>query len=254
MCIFGTLINSKSMLIQKEMKLADVIHHDHGLVAVINRFGIYLGFGDKKIDSICQENNVNTEFFLTILNTFHDPQYFPKKHLQSFPASLMIDYLAKTHRYYLEEKIPEIESLISELINKNQQHKGSFVLLKNFFSEYKQELTSHIQREEKRVYPYVVQLEKAIENGHVPKTLASQMAEYSITDYEAEHENVEEKLYDLKNIIIKYIPSSANEKMVNNILHEVFALENDLKDHARIEDMILVPKVEAMEYTIKSIQ
>lgn len=254
MCIFGTLINSKSMLIQKEMKLADVIHHDHGLVAVINRFGIYLGFGDKKIDSICQENNVNTEFFLTILNTFHDPQYFPKKHLQSFPASLMIDYLAKTHRYYLEEKIPEIESLISELINKNQQHKGSFVLLKNFFSEYKQELTSHIQREEKRVYPYVVQLEKAIENGHVPETLASQMAEYSITDYEAEHENVEEKLYDLKNIIIKYIPSSANEKMVNNILHEVFALENDLKDHARIEDMILVPKVEAMEYTIKSIQ
>lgn len=242
------------MLIQKEMKLADVIHHDHGLVAVINRFGIYLGFGDKKIEAICQENGINTEFFLVILNTFHDPQYFPKKHLQSFAASLLINYLAKAHRFYLEEKIPEIEALISDLIQKNQQHKDSFILLKNFFSEYKHELSNHIQREEKRVYPYVVQLERAIESGIVPETLASQMAEYSITDYEAEHENVEEKLYDLKNIIIKYIPSSANEKMVNSILHEVFALENDLKDHARIEDMILVPKVEAMENTIKSIR
>jgi len=242
------------MLIQKEMKLADVIHHDHGLVAVINRFGIYLGFGDKKIDAICQENSINTEFFLTILNTFHDPQYFPKKHLQSFPATMLIDYLAKTHRFYLDEKIPVIETLISELIKKNQQHKDSFVLLKNFFSEYKLELTNHIQREEKRVYPYVIEMEKAIESGNVSDSLIAQMEEYSITDYEAEHENVEEKLYDLKNIIIKYLPSSAHEKLVNSILHEVFALENDLNDHARIEDMILVPKVEAMEFAIKSIQ
>ncbi|HEY9114522.1 MAG TPA: hemerythrin domain-containing protein [Bacteroidales bacterium] len=236
------------------MKLAEVIHHDHGLVAVINRFGIYLGFGDRKIETICEENNINIDFFLTILNTFHDPHYFPKKHLQSFPASLIIDYLAKTHRYYLDEKIPEIEKLIAELTQKNQQNKEAFVLLQNFFSEYKQELSNHIYREEKRVYPYVIELEKAIESGIVTVKLQAEMDEYSITDYEAEHEDVEEKLFDLKNIIIKYIPSSAGEKLVNTILHEVFALENDLKDHARIEDMILVPKVEAMEYTIKNIR
>jgi len=100
----------------------------------------------------------------------------------------------------------------------------------------------------------VIQLEKAIESGKISENLMAEMNEYSITDYEAEHENVEEKLYDLKNIIIKYLPSVAYEKLVNSILHEVFSLENDLKDHARIEDMILVPKVEAMEYTIKSIR
>mgnify|MGYP001053342602 CR=1 FL=1 len=240
------------MLIQKEMKLAEIIHHDHGLVAVINRFGIYLGFGEKKIETICNENKINTEFFLTILNTFHDPQYFPKKHLQSFPASMLIEYLAKTHHYYLEEKIPEIEQLISALLEKNQHNKEAFILLQNFFSEYKQELTNHIHREEKRVYPYVIELEKAIEVAKVTAKLLAQMKEYAITDYEAEHENVEEKLYDLKNIIIKYLPVSAKEKLVNRILHELFALESDLKDHARIEDMILVPKVEAMEFTIKN--
>jgi len=242
------------MLVQKEMKLADVIHHDHGLVAVINRFGIYLGFGDKNIETICNENNINTEFFLTILNTFHDPQYFPKKHLQSFPASLLIDYLAKTHQFYLDEKIPELEELIAKLTQKNQQNKEAFILLQNFFSEYKNELSSHIQREEKKVYPYIIKLEKGVESGIVDEKLIAEMNDYSITDYEEEHENVEEKLYDLKNIVIKYLPSSANEKLVNRFLHEIFSLENDLKDHARIEDMILVPKVEAMEYTIKNIR
>lgn len=240
------------MLIQKEMKLADVIHHDHSLVAVINRFGVYLGFGDKKIEAICMENNINTGFFLTILNAFHDPQYFPKKHLQSFPASMLIDYLRKTHRYYLDEKIPEIELLISELIKINEESNEAFVLLKNFFLEYKNELSNHIYREEQRVYPYVLELEKAVDSEKIPDKLTAEMAMYSITDYEAEHENVEEKLYDLKNIIIKYLPATAGKRIVNSILHEIFLLESDLKDHARIEDLILVPKVESMEYTIKN--
>ena len=103
------------MLIQKEMKLADVIHHDHNLVPVINRFNIQLGFGEKTILELTIEKNINTDFFLIILNAYHDHQYFPRKHLQSFPASLLIDYLKKSHNYYLENKIPEIDSLINNL-------------------------------------------------------------------------------------------------------------------------------------------
>lgn len=242
------------MLIQQEMKLADVIHHDHTLLPVINRFGLHLGFGDQTIEMLCRKNEVNTEFFLTILNAFHDSQYFPKKHLQSFPASYLIDYLYKTHQFYLEEKIPEIEGLIGKLIKKNKANEETFILLQNFFSEYKEELTIHIQREEKRVYPYVLELEKAVGSGVIPDKLTSEMNDYSITDYEAEHENVEEKLYDLKNIIIKYLPSAGNEQLFYSILRELFSLESDLKDHARIEDLILVPKVEAMEFTLKSIR
>ncbi len=134
------------MLIQKNMKLADVIHHDHDLVTVINRFNIHMGFGDKTIKMLCAEKEINLEFFLTILNAYHDHQYFPKKQLQSFQASLLVDYLNKSHKYYLEEKIPEIEVLINKLKDKEDLDLETFLLLKNFFSGYKQELISHIDR------------------------------------------------------------------------------------------------------------
>ncbi len=240
------------MLIQKEMKMADVIHHDHFLIPVINRFDIHLGFGDKTIDDLCRENNVNTVFFLTILNAYHDHEYFPKKHLQSFPASLLVTYLIRSHKYYLEVKVPEIEKLINNLSDETGMEEETLTLLKNFFSEYKQELIHHIQREEDRVYPYIVELEKAVNSGIIPDSVTRQMNDYPITDYEAEHENVEEKLFDLKNIIIKYLPDTKDDKPFFKILKELFALENDLNDHARIEDLILVPKVEAMEKTLKS--
>lgn len=242
----------KDMLIQKDMKLADVIHHDHNLVPVINRFDIYLGFGDKTIEELGIEQGLNLEFFLTILNAYHDHQYFPKKHLQSFPASLLIDYLNKSHHYYLDEKIPEIEALINNLEEKTDLDTETFLLLRNFFKGYKTELTNHIENEEKRVYPYVRKLEKMIEANKISDELKKEMASYSITDYEEEHDDVEEKLLDLKNIIIKYLPISEDDKPYYNILRELYTLENDLNDHSRIEDLILVPKVEAMEFTIKS--
>lgn len=239
------------MRIEKDMKLADVIHHDFNLIPVINRFGIHLGFGDGTIEEICNKRSVNTEFFLTILNTYHDPQYFPKKHLQSFPASTLIEYLRKTHQYYLDQKIPEIKELIFKLTEESDENKDTYQLALNFFEEYQDELRDHLEREENIVYPYVTELSDGIDSGNISNKLLMQMESYSITDYEDEHDNVEEKLFDLKNLIIKYLPALENDSTSYKILLELFDLEKDLREHARIEDMILVPKVEAMEFTIK---
>ena len=241
------------MLIQKEMKLADVIHHDYNLVPVINRFNIHLGFGEKSIEQICDEKELNPEFFLTIINAYHDHQYFPKKHMQNFPASMLVGYLNKSHKYYTDKKLPELEGLINKLKDESQLDDSTFLLLRNFFLEYKNELQQHILHEEDHVYPYVLELENAIYSGEISDKLRNKMDTYSIADYEKEHDNVEEKLYDLKNIIIKYLPESEDDSPCFSILKELFALENDLNDHSRIEDMIMVPKVEAMEFTLKTI-
>lgn len=240
------------MRIEKDMKLADVILHDFNLIPVINRFGIRLGFGDSTIGQICRKQKINTEFFLIIINTYHDPQYFPTKHLQSFPVSALISYLGHAHQYYLDRKMPAIRQLINQLVEAaDDTQKKKFKLALGFFEEYQDELINHIKREEDSVYPYALEMEQVLETGNNPKEILHRMENYSITDYEEEHENVEEKLFDLKNLIIKYLPALENDMISYRILLELFDLEKDLRDHARIEDMILVPKVEAMEFAIK---
>ena len=57
-------------LINAETKLCDVILHEPSVIPVINRFGIILGVGDKSIRTVCEEKNLDCEFFVTILNTF----------------------------------------------------------------------------------------------------------------------------------------------------------------------------------------
>ncbi len=241
------------MLIDKEMRLAEIIHHDYTLLPVINRFDMHLGVGDKTIAAMCDEKGVNVDFFLTVINTFHDNQYFPEQHLKQFPARMLVSYLKQTHRYYLEQELPAIETQI-ENMEKNCAVKGdTLILLLNFFKEYSRELIHHIKREEEVVYPYILALEKSIELRKATGDLNAKMKNYTITNYKQEHENVEEKLFDLKNLIIKYLPETRNDSYCHTVLRELFGLEHDLNNHSRIENLILLPKVEDMEQLYKQI-
>lgn len=239
------------MLIDLKMKMADVVLHDPTLVPIINRFGIHLGFGDKTIEKLCEEHQLHLQFFVTILNAFHDKLYFPTEQLQSFKASLLIDYLQTAHRYFLDQKTPEIAEMIEKTIQEDDGNKKYYDLIKRFFNEYREEFTRHIEREDRVIFPYVLQLEKALDKGAADPSLLKNLNEHPIKEYESEHDDVEAKIFDLKNIIIRYLPTPKNDTLWYQILREIFTLEKELAEHARIEDMILIPKVEAMEAKIR---
>lgn len=240
----------QEMLITKNIKMADVIHLDYFTLSVLNRFGIELGFGDKTVSEVCKQYQVDLDFFLEIVNTFIDKDYFPKKHLQTFSVNLITDYLQKTHHYYHSIKVPEIESLIEEMVNSCYTQKENLVLLKKFFNNYKQELLNHTHREEIVVFPYTIAIEKAYSSDVLDRSVISLMETYSIDVFQNEHDDIEEKLFDLKNIIIKYLPQPKDSKLCNRLLHELFNLEQDINDHSRIEEKVLVPKVREMEKLI----
>ena len=43
----------------KEDKLFEMICSDYQLLNIISRFGMNLGFGEKSIEEICEENNID---------------------------------------------------------------------------------------------------------------------------------------------------------------------------------------------------
>ncbi len=239
------------MIIKPSTKLADAIHANYLLLPVLNRFGINLGFGDKTVEQICTEQKVNQQFFLEIANSFLEKDYFPQSELQSFPLKLIIDYINQSHIYYLNYKIPHIEKIIGRLIDEgNPENKNAHLLIQKFFREYISELTEHIEKEEKEVHPYILLIDQALHDKKITRELKDIIRKKSIDQYAKEHDNIEDKLFDLKNLIIKYLPPSNDYILSNAILFELFRLERDLNDHSRIEDIVLVPKVQMIEKQI----
>ena len=149
----------------------------------------------------------------------------------------------------MKDKIPEIAALIDQMDGNCLDDRKTGLLIRNFFDEYRNELIKHVDREEQQIYPYVLQLEKAYLSGQLTPAMEIQLRNNPLAAYEVEHENVEEKLFDLKNIFIQYLPAPKNDKLCYQILRELFTLEKELNEHARLEGLILVPKVNAMELT-----
>ncbi len=232
-------------------KMVDLIHIDYRLLPVIGRFGIDFGFGNKTIREVCDFHNVNVYFFLEIVNTYHNSTYFPENHLKDYSVLQIIQYLSSTHHYYLSHKVPEIEQYITELEKQASPFNlRNIQLLKHFFKGYKGELTKHLDREEKEVFPYVIMLEKATSNNDYNNTLRDLIKQKTIEKYEESHDSIDVKLNDLKSLIIRYLPPVLNRELCQKLLTELFRLENDIQIHSQIEDSVLIPQVKILEQKI----
>ena len=82
---------------------------------------------------------------------------------------MIIDYLKKTHTYYIETQVPLIEKLIKGLFKSHSFDMRSLKLIRKFFWEYKKELLEHLSREEKTTFPYVRDVYRVFHSVHSTK-------------------------------------------------------------------------------------
>ena len=237
-------------LFTSRMKMADVVQGNYLLMPVISRFGIPLGFGEKTVQAVCRKYRINVDFFLAITNAFTYENYFPEKKLQTFNVLMILDYLQKTHSYYIKTQVPFIEKLLDNLLRRRPSDAKNLRLIKKFFLDYKRELFNHLDQEETTTFPYAKKVYRLF-HTRVPSPRDKRvLSNYSMHVYEEEHNDVDEKLYDLKNILIKYVRGDSMQAVYHEVIFELFRLEKDIQDHTRIENNILLPLVEEMEDTL----
>ena len=77
---------------------------------------------------------------------------------------------------------------------------------------------------------------------------------YDIATFASKHNQIESKLTELKNIIIKYYPEKENNNKLNAVLFDIFNCEHDLASHCQVEDYMFVPAVAQLERRMKNEQ
>ena len=197
----------------------------------MSRFGIALGFGDKTIAEVCAESKVDTATFLAVVNLLMGSGAGAEVSAEVSVRSLT-DYLHTSHGYFLEYRLPSIRRKLIEAVDCSQSD-VSFAILR-FFDEYVAEVQRHMAYEEQTVFPYVESLLAGEKNSS-----------YSMGIFRRQHDQVEIKLRELKNIIIKYYPSGSTNEL-NGVLFDIFTCEQELASHNAVEDEIFVPAVERL--------
>lgn len=215
-------------------KMIDLIGDNYSLLQVMSRFGLSLGFGDKTVEEVCKMNGVDSNTFLVVVNFMAEGFSRMDSSTNDISIPALVDYLRQAHSYFLDFCLPAIRRKLIEAIDCSQDD-VAFLILK-FFDEYMREVRKHMEYEERTVFKYVDNLI----HGIAPKN-------YKISTFSKHHDQVGEKLTELKNIIIKYCPAKANMNLLNAALFDIYACEEGLDSHCKVEDYLFVPAILKLE-------
>ena len=221
-------------LLSSAMKMADLVDLRPSLPGVLARMGIPFGFGEQTVDEVCRKQDVDPETFLLICSVYAVDGYAPtKERLRKADLRDVLKYLRLSHTYYMDVALNELADALKTLTEPcGEKHKR---IIRQFFSEYKDELTKHFEYEEKAVFPYA---EAILHHGRLTDD-----------DYEENHSHMEEKLADLKSLLMKYLPPECGQQDICRALSCIYSLQEDIARHILVEDGVLVPIVNRKLHT-----
>ena len=214
-------------------KMVTLIKDNCSVLQALSSFGISLGFGDKTVSETCQMNGVDTYTFLAVVNyTINGNGSFENDEQISVPT--LLHYLKASHAYYLDFQLPFIRRELQESINEDD---ALGMLIMRLYEGYAQEIRRHMKYEEKTLFPYV---ESLLEGRP--------MNDYNVETFSKNHEQTDQKLRELKLMIIKYLPAdNKHNNQLTATLYDIYNNEEWLQQHADVEDHIFTPAIRRME-------
>ena len=218
-------------------KMISLIRDNYNLLQSLGSFGISLGFGDKTVSQVCEEQHVDTYTFLAVVNfTINGYRDFDDATRLSMPT--LLQYLTASHDYFIGFQLPFIRK---ELVDALDDKDNLARLILKLYDEYARSITAHMKYEEKNVYPYV----EALLQG-------KPVTDFEIDMYSKHHGQESSKLRELKSIIIKYLPSDGlHNNQLSATLYDIYNNEEWLSLHAQVEDEIFIPAVRRLEQKLK---
>lgn len=215
--------------------MSDLICENYSLLQVLSRFGVSLGFGDRTVEEVCGQNGVDVGTFLAVVNFMVGHHDRMQGSMQGLSVASLMDYLKQAHRYFIGFQLPAIRRKLIEAIDCSPENEVGLLII-GFFDAYVGEVRKHMDYENGKVFIYVDSLLKG-----------EPLPEFRIKVFASHHDQINAKLTELKNIIIKYYPAGGDNPLLNAVLFDIFSCEEELEMHNRVEDLLFVPAVMELE-------
>ncbi|MBL0310826.1 MAG: hemerythrin domain-containing protein [Bacteroidetes bacterium] len=194
-----------------------------------------------------QRAGIQGDLVLALLDLFEDPSSFSEDKFQDFPIPVIMDYIQRTHQFYLSKKLPEIEQSIHLLLENYSGGHPLLTVLTQFYQSYKHDLVEHIALEEKQLIPYIqylCQTDKPVSDIY---TFYKKTQSYSLQHFLESHHDMEQDLTQVRGTMLKCRPPVTNQTPYRILLSQLETFEKDLAVHSMVEDRILLPRALGLE-------
>jgi regulator of cell morphogenesis and NO signaling len=160
----------------------------------------------------------------------------------------LVDHIVSTHHLYLKTNLPRIAAMMDKVLAAHSaRHRDVLEPLARTFFAMREELDSHLMKEEMILFPLIRKIEAA---GQPPQPFAGfhcGSVQNPIRVMVMEHDSAGDALANLRRLTHGYTPPEDACNTFRGLYFELAALEADLHRHIHLENNILFPRAVEME-------
>lgn len=210
--------------------------------AVFDRFGIDFCCGGKQtLEEACAKIAASPESVIAELCKNDEMSVAGGNSSENWLAASMTvlaDHIEQTHHAYLKEELPRLQVLAEKVARVHGLKEPRLIQVASVFSQMKDELLAHAQKEEVILFPFIRRLDQGSTKGRPPFGTVDN----PVRCLESEHKDAGDALLELRKLTDNYTPAENACASWVALLAGLAHLDQDLRTHIHKESTILFPK------------
>lgn len=232
-------------------KIGDIVAKNFHAAAVFSKYGLdFCCGGGKSVQEAATKKSVDLDKLTEELKAVLSEPNETHIDYAAWPADLLASYIEKTHHRYVREKAPVILAYLNKLCQVHGSRHPELLEVNRLFQECAKELIQHLLKEERILFPYIVQMINS-EIDHTQLAAAPfGSIENPIHMMEHEHDAEGERFEKIAKLTDNYaVPADgcSTYRVTYEMLKE---FEDDLHKHIHLENNILFPKSIALQQAL----
>ena len=239
---------SKLITGEDEETLGQIAAKDLRKAEVFKKYGLDFCCGGKKtVKEACAEKGLDVTKIEQELQQADKALSSRPIPYNEWSLGFLADYIVNTHHSYVKKTLPELVSYATKVASVHGQQHPELHKIKSLVDDVNAELSGHMIKEEKVLFPYIKTLVLANATEQIPQAAHFGTVQNPINMMEMEHELVGKNLDYVRVLSKNYtLPEDgcASYSLLYKMLDE---FENDLHLHVHLENNILFPKALDLE-------
>ena len=217
-----------------------------GAACVFEKFGIdYCCGGERSLAQACSAAKVN---LLEVATALEKPQTQSGDcDWQKITLAELAEHIVAKHHEYVRQEIQRLIPLSAKVAGVHGKNHPELEQIQSSFQSLAEELTTHLMKEERMLFPYIAQLELAAKSRNRLAASPFGTVKNPVRMMMMEHDSAGELLRKMRELSKNYnLPADAcmSFQMLYRALEE---FEADLYQHIHLENNILFPRAIELE-------
>ena len=239
---------SKRVTGENEETLGEIAAKDLRKAEVFKKYGLDFCCGGKKtVKEACAEKGIDvTKIEKELQQADKNPSARPLPY-NDWNLDFLADYIVNTHHSYVRKTLPDIKAYALKVAQVHGAEHPELIPIQQLVEEVNKELSEHLVKEEKILFPFIKELVMAKDRSQSPRAVQFGSVQNPIDMMEAEHETAGKCMEDIRALSNNYaLPDDAcaSYSLLFKMLND---FEEDLHIHVHLENNILFPKSISLE-------